>query len=207
MPTQPRPVSFKLLEQLKRDRVSPQLRGMVSLIIFLLKEIRVIAVLKSNRKNIVPGLITESREVWTSAESQLHVHSAAYIRSSLPTIARIGAEHPADRRTLIACSKVDLNEAKTGGYRHAPVGSFSMLWVLWQVADASISFRRPLRNGHLVVRDIDEDILADHGSDGETEMILPLGHVWVNPHITQNRGGCIKVRVSKLQFHGTDLPS
>lgn len=50
-----------------------------SLVIFCLKDLRVIAVLKSNRKNFVPGLMSESQEACISAESQIHNYNVAYI--------------------------------------------------------------------------------------------------------------------------------
>jgi hypothetical protein len=116
------------------------------------------------------------------------------------TIARIGAEHPADRRTRVTCSEVNLDETKTGVYTLAivPEGSFSVIWVLWELADARMDFRGPLRNGHLLVLDIAEDVLTDYGSNREMEMIVPFGVVWISPHVTQNRGSCKEVRVRKF---------
>ena len=195
MPTKPRPVSFahlasKLLEQSNRVRVYPQFRGPRSRVIFFLKDIRVVAVLKPNRKDFVPGLMSESQEPWISAESQIYKQIIAYIMNRQPTIARIGAEHPSGRGTRVACSEVNLDETKTSGYTLAtgPQGGLSVIWVLWELADASIGCRGSLRKTEILVIEIAPDVLADYGSNREMEMIVPLGVVWISPHIAQNRG-------------------
>jgi len=190
VPTQPWPVSSKLLEQIKCGRIFPQFRRPLSQVIFFLKQARVIAVLKSDRKDIVPGLTSGS--LYFSRVSN-HKHSAAYISSTFPTIARKGPEHPTDRRAIVTRNKVNLNETKAGVYTIAvgsegSLGSFRVTRVIWELADASIDFRGSLRNRYLLVLDIAKDVFADYRSGREFEVTVPLGVVWISPHVTQDRG-------------------